>query len=129
MHYLYTTQPFRADGFLALTQLLSKLSTIKNIQNKDARVSFLKEQHEKRLEKYESAEKPSNVITVQCLTACIQDRLPDSSSIIINESTTNLKFVNDNLLRSVPGSLYSSPAASLGWSGGCAIAAKLYSPS
>jgi acetolactate synthase I/II/III large subunit len=128
MHYLYTNQAFRADGYLALTQLLSKLSTVKTIHNKDERISALKEQHEKRLENYTTAEKPSEVITVPYLAACIRDRLPDTSSIIVNESVTNIKFVNDHLLRSTPGSLYSSPAASLGWSGGCAIAAKLAHP-
>jgi len=128
MHYLYTDQSFRADGNLALTQILSKLGGIKEIRNKEERIRALKDQHEKRLEGYKMAEKMGDVITVQYLSACVRDRLSDKSSIIINEATTNLKFVTDHLLRDEPGSLYSSPAASLGWSGGAAIAAKLAHP-
>jgi acetolactate synthase-1/2/3 large subunit len=123
MHYLYTNQSFRADGYVALKQILSKVrgSGSGNIQS-------LKAQHEKRLSNYKTAENVQDVITVPYLTACIRDRLEDKSSVIINEATTNVKFVNDHLLRDEPGSLYSSPAASLGWSGGAAIAAKLAHP-
>jgi acetolactate synthase I/II/III large subunit len=128
MHYLYTDQSFRADGNLALTQLLAKIIRFKQIRNKEPRIQALKEQHEKRLQGYKEAEKPADVITVQYLSACIRDRLDDKSSIIINEATTNLKIVNDHLLRDEPGSFYSSPAAALGWSGGAAIAAKLAHP-
>jgi acetolactate synthase-1/2/3 large subunit len=128
MHYLYSNQSFRADGHLALTQILSKVGN-KKIRNKEDRVKALKIQHDKRLENYKEAEKIDNdVITVQYLTSCIRDRLDDKSSIIINEAITNVKFVTDHLLRDEPGSLYSSPAASLGWSGGAAIAAKLAHP-
>ena len=128
MHYLYSNQSFRADGNLALTQLLAQLKNVDKIRNREERVKVLEAQHNKRLEGYKSAEKPGNVITVPYLTACVRDKLDQKTSIIINESITNVKFVNDHLLRSEPGSLYSSPAASLGWSGGAAIAAKLAHP-
>jgi acetolactate synthase I/II/III large subunit len=128
MHYLYTDQSFRADGNLALRQLLAKVTGIKQIPNREERIEALREQHKKRLAGYKGAEKMAEVITVQYLTACVRDRVSDKSSILINEATTNLKFVNDHLLRDQPGSLYSSPAASLGWSGGAAIAAKLAHP-
>jgi len=130
MHYLYTDQSFRADGNTALKQLLSKIKGFKTINNKEDRIKQLKVQHDKRLEGYKSAEQLSSdgIITVQYLTAQVRERLSDKESIIINEATTNLKFVSDHLLRDEPGSLYSSPAASLGWSGGAAIAAKLAHP-
>ena len=62
------------------------------------------------------------------LTACVRDTIPEDESIIVNETTTNIKFVIDHLQRTNPGSLYNSPAAALGWSGGAAIAAKLAHP-
>jgi acetolactate synthase-1/2/3 large subunit len=128
MHYLYTDQSFRADGNLALSQILEKADNIKEIRNREERIKALKEQHEKRLQGYKEAEKPADVITVQYLMACIRDKLSDKTSIIINEATTNVKFVSDHLLRDEPGSIFTSPAAALGWSGGAAIAAKLAHP-
>ena len=129
MHYLHTTQSFRADGHVALNQILSKLAKVKEIMNKEERVRALKIQHGKRIEKIKEAEKPAgDIITVQYLTACVREKLDDKSSIIINEATTNLPAVTTHLLRDAPGSLYASPAASLGWSGGAAIAAKLAHP-
>ena len=129
MHYLYTNQSFRADGHLALNQILSKVATVKDITNKEGRIRSLKAQLAKRLEKIKEAEKPTDdIITVPYLTACVRAKLDDKSSIIINEATTNLPLVTAHLLRDEPGSLYGSPAASLGWSGGAAIAAKLAHP-
>jgi acetolactate synthase I/II/III large subunit len=129
MHYLYTDGSFRADAYVALTQLLSKVRGLKHIHNRDSRITALKTQREATLKGYKIAEQPrSDVITVAYLSACVRERLTDTSSIILNEATTNLKVVNDRLLRDKPGSLYSNPAASLGWSGGAAIAAKLAHP-
>jgi acetolactate synthase I/II/III large subunit len=128
MYYLYPNQSFRADGYSALTQLLAEVKTRSPPQNKAERIKSLKVLHDERLALYTEAEKPADVITVQYLTACVRERLSDTSSIIINEATTNIKFVTDHLLRDEPGSLYASPAASLGWSGGAAIAAKLAHP-
>jgi acetolactate synthase-1/2/3 large subunit len=129
MHYLYPTQSFRADGNLALSQILAKLANVKEITNKEERIKGLKTQHEKRLERYKEAEKlTGDIITVPYLTACVREQLDEKSSIVINEATTNLGFVTAHLQRDEPGSLYGSPAASLGWSGGAAIAAKLAHP-
>ena len=55
MHYLYSTQSFPADGYLALTQLLAKDSVIEKVQNKDERIKYLNEQHQKRFENYKTA--------------------------------------------------------------------------
>jgi len=109
MHYLYTTQSFRADRYLALAQVLSKLWAIKEMQNKEERITSVKEQHKKGLEDCAFAGTTSDVITVPYLAARLRDRLPDASSIIINESSTNIKFVNDHLIRSTRKSLFFLP--------------------
>ena len=125
MHY-FGCSTFRVDSNVALSQMLKSPHQAVNLESK---IAALKSQHGKRLASLAEQEKPSAKVTCQYLGACLREAFEESSTIILNEGTTNLKLVNDHLNRTLPNSLYNNPAASLGWSGGAAIAAKLAYPS
>ena len=126
MHYLGVSASYRVDSHTALLQLTAALDDVKT--ETASKETALKRQHATRLSLQDKAEKMQDVITCEYLAACIRDIFEEASTVVINESTTNSKFFNDHLRKTKPGALYNIPSASLGWSGGAAIAAKLAFP-
>ena len=67
-------------------------------------------------------------ITPRYLTACVRELLADEDALVLTEAVTNFQVVAEHLRVNKPGSLIGSGGASLGWSGGGAVGAKLFSP-
>ncbi|KIW10081.1 hypothetical protein PV08_11041 [Exophiala spinifera] len=53
----------------------------------------------------------------------------DKDTLVLSEGISNYRPICDVLMRSVPGTYYTSGATSLGWHGGAAVGAKLAQPS
>ncbi|KAI7972963.1 hypothetical protein EIK77_001537 [Talaromyces pinophilus] len=73
---------------------------------------------------------PSNddVITPHYALSVLRSVL-DDSCIVLSEGISNFRPVADVLMRTEPGSYFTSGGTALGWHGGAAIGAKLASPS
>ena len=85
--------------------------------------------HEAQRAAWDALERPEDgVITPRYLTACVRDLLAGEDALVLTEAITNFQVVAEHLRVNKPGSLLGSGGASLGWSGGGAVGAKLVSP-
>ena len=85
--------------------------------------------HEAQRAAWDALERPQDgVITPQYLTACVRDLLAGEDALVLSETITNFQVVAEHLRANEPGSVLGSGGASLGWSGGGAVGAKLLSP-
>lgn len=84
--------------------------------------------HERRRAALLAREAPSgDAITPEHLTACVR-RIVDDRTIVLSEGISSYKTIGDHLMLTRPGSMLTSGASSLGWSGGAAIGVKLARP-
>ena len=85
--------------------------------------------HEAQRAAWDALERPQDgIITPQYLTACVRDLLAGEDALVLSETITNFQVVAEHLRANEPGSVLGSGGASLGWSGGGAVGAKLLSP-
>lgn len=127
--YLPTVASYGADSLTALRQLNEALERRKIDEAKvRARRAHWAERHAERAAKLAAAEAmPKGGITVPFLIGRLREQIgPDA--ICLNESVTNFPAVCNHLVRTRPGTFFTSGAGSLGWSGGAAVGAKLAAP-
>ncbi len=127
--YLPTVAAYTADSLTALRQLNAALEHRKIDEAKiRAKRAHWAEQHAARAARLQAAEAmPKGGITVPYLIARLREQIgPDA--ICLNESVTNFPAVCNHLIRTQPGTFFTSGAGSLGWSGGAAVGAKLAAP-
>lgn len=121
---------FKADVYEVLLQLNrcieSAALSIGKIEERKQRIAAL---HQRQREAWQQKEQqlPDQPITPEWLTACLRE-VVDEETLILNETITNAKVVNQHLPRRKPGTFFGSGGTSLGWNGGAAIGAKLASP-
>ena len=122
---------FRADSFVALKQLNEYLDLHgtepdqDEIDQRRKRIAQIHTTLRKRwLDKEESH---PDQLTAESLTATIRDVIGEDS-IVINETVTYFEVVSRHLPRTKPGTIFTSGASSLGWSGGGALGMKLAHP-
>jgi len=129
MFYIPARQVLRADSGVALRQILAAVEQL-GVDTKAAqeRTAHYRAQHEERRAALAAKEKPADaVITVEYLMSRLREKLgPDA--VMLSESITNYSLVNDHMMRSQPGTLFTSGASSLGWHGGAAVGMKLAHP-
>jgi acetolactate synthase-1/2/3 large subunit len=126
--YLPTVASYGADSLTALKQLNAALEHRKV---DDARVRARRkhwaDRHAERAARLEAAEaEPKGAITVPHLVACLRRQARDA--IFLSEGVTNFPAISNHLMRTEPGSFFTSGAGSLGWNGGAALGAKLAAP-
>jgi len=127
--YLPTTAAYVADSLTALRQLNAALEhrKVDEAKVKERRAHWAKRSAERRA-KIEAAEAmPKGGITVPYLIGRLRAQI-GADAICLNESVTNFPAVCDHLVRTEPGTFFTSGAGSLGWSGGAAIGVKLAAP-
>jgi acetolactate synthase-1/2/3 large subunit len=127
--YLPTVASYGADSLTALKQLNAALEhrsvDMKAVQ---ARRAHWARHHAERAKRIESAEAmPQSAITVPYLVGCLRKQIA-ADAICLNEGITNYQPISDHLIRTEPGTFFTSGAGSLGWSGGAAIGMKLAAP-
>lgn len=76
----------------------------------------------------ESLPKEDKIITPHYALSRLRNLL-DDDSIILSEGISNYRPIADVLMRSAPGTYFTSGATALGWHGGAAIGVKLANPS
>jgi acetolactate synthase-1/2/3 large subunit len=127
--YLPARQAFRADAATALRQLLAGLAGAAPDHDRIvARRARLQARFAQRQAALAARERPDgNAITAPFLMAALRRRA-DADTVVLNEGITNYTAVNDHMMRTRPGTLFTSGAGSLGWNGGAAIGVKLARP-
>ncbi|MDF2682229.1 MAG: mdlC 3, partial [Brevibacillus sp.] len=121
---------FKAEVYEALMQINQYLAPlpidVDKIRDRAERMGAI---HDRQRESWEQKEKaPTDQrITPEWLTACLREII-DDETLVLNETITNAKAVNQHLPRQKPGTFFGSGGTSLGWNGGAAIGAKLASP-
>lgn len=126
-------QFFKADSVLVLRQLNAYLQGLrlsdKELSLRDERWARFTRLHEEMRQKWRDSErlKEGGEITPQWLTACLREYV-DEHAIVVNETTTNARFVMQHLPRVQPGTFMESGGSALGWNGGAALGAKLAHP-
>jgi acetolactate synthase-1/2/3 large subunit len=127
--YLPTVAAYTADSLTALRQLNDALEHRKVDERKvRAKRAHWAGRHAERAAKLKAAEAmPKGGITVPFLIGRLREQVgPDA--ICLNESVTNFPAVCNHLVRTRPGTFFTSGAGSLGWSGGAAVGVKLAAP-
>jgi len=127
--YIPAVASYQADSLTVLRQLNAALDGRKLKAAKvEARRVHWAALHAKRAAALEAAEaQPKGGITVPFLVAALRRQI-DDQTICLSEGITNYQPVGDHLMRTVPGTFFTSGAGSLGWSAGAAIGAKLAAP-
>ncbi|KAK5168696.1 uncharacterized protein LTR77_006005 [Saxophila tyrrhenica] len=93
-----------------------------------ARTSATKAIHDAYIDKIYSMEaQPSQGITPHFALSRLRAHLP-SDAILLSEAISNYRPVCDTLMRSEPGSYFTSGATALGWHGGAAVGAAMAHP-
>ena len=119
-----------ANSRVALEQITASVRKLDlDRQLVESRRAEVTAAHDAQRAAWESLEHPDGgVITPEYLTACVRDVLAGEDALILTEAVTNFQVVAEHMRLSEPGSLIGSGGASLGWSGGGAVGAKLASP-
>jgi acetolactate synthase-1/2/3 large subunit len=129
MFYIPAKQVLRADSDVALRQILAaaEQAGIDAAAVKE-RTAHYTARHAQRRATLEAKERqPTETITVEYLMARLRTHLgPDA--VMLSESITNYTAVSDHMMRTRPGTLFTSGASSLGWHGGAAVGMKLAHP-
>jgi acetolactate synthase-1/2/3 large subunit len=127
--YLPGVRSFRADATIALNQINNALGNVKIDERlvTDRRAHYLRgsSQHKQKLIELEHLDHRN--ITPEYLIARIREHI-GPRAIVLNEGITNYKAINDHILRTIPGTRFTSGGSSLGWHGGAAIGMKLAEP-
>jgi acetolactate synthase-1/2/3 large subunit len=127
--YLPTVASYGADSLTALKQLNAGLEhrsmDMKAVQARRAHWARHNAERAKRIESAEAL--PKGAITVPYLMGCLRKQIA-ADAICLNEGITNYQPISDHLIRTEPGTFFTSGAGSLGWSGGAAIGMKLAAP-
>jgi len=129
--YIDAMRSFRADAATALGQINGKLDGMK----------FSQAAVKTRARRYAAEHKTATAARRQRETIAARDggiapeflfaavrELIDDRTIVLSEGITNYGLIARHLETSRPGSLFTSGAGSLGWSGGAAIGMKLAAP-
>jgi acetolactate synthase-1/2/3 large subunit len=127
--YLPTVAAYTADSLTALRQLNEALERRKiDAAKVRAKRAHWAGRHAERAQRLQAAEAmPKGGITVPYLIGRLREQIgPDA--ICLNESVTNFPAVCNHLIRTRPGTFFTSGAGSLGWSGGAAVGTKLAAP-
>jgi acetolactate synthase I/II/III large subunit len=126
--YIKARRCYRADAATALAQLNARLDRIEIDARAAERRRHYAERHGERKAELDRLEASSGeVITPECLTACVR-RHVGLDAIALSEGITNHPAIWDHMAREKPGTMFTSGGSSLGWSGGAAIAMKLAAP-
>lgn len=72
-------------------------------------------------------EQPGEKLTPEYLVARLREAI-GADAIVISESVTNFHVVSQHMLRTLPGTMFSSGGGSLGYNGGAALGVKLAKP-
>ena len=126
--YLPTVASYGADSLTAIRQLNAALEhrALDEARLKARRAHWAK-RHADLAERREAAEvMPKGVITTPYLVACLRRQAKDA--IFLSEGVTNFSAISNHLIRTEPGTFFTSGAGSLGWNGGAAVGAKLAAP-
>ena len=127
--YLPTAAAYAADSLAALKQLNGALEHRRvdeaRVRARRAHWSARSADRAKRIEAAEAM--PKGGVTTPYLVACLRRQI-GADAICLNEGITNYPAISDHLIRTEPGTFFTSGAGSLGWSGGAAIGAKLAAP-
>jgi len=133
LFHIDTELSCQADSLTALQQLNDYLSSSNISNNKsliDQRTEKASKVHNEYIEQMTTmTEKPSSpdTITPHFALSRIHAHL-DDQCIILSEGISNYRPICDVLMRSIPGTYFTSGATALGWHGGGAIGAKLAQP-
>jgi acetolactate synthase-1/2/3 large subunit len=130
LHYLPAERLHKACSAVALSQINAALDRLPDdLHAVDLRRGHFLAVHVARgAELVRLEQKPeAGPITIEYLMAALRAQL-DDSAIVMNEGITNYHLIYNHLGMTRPGSMFTSGAGSLGWSGGAAIGAKLAAP-
>lgn len=119
----------KADCATALRQLNAVLDTQNIPASRVAeRCAYWAAHHNTLTARIRSAErKPAKGVAVGYVLAALRTFF-DEKTVVLNESVTNFSNVFEHLAMGRPGSIYTSGAGALGWSGGAALGMKLAAP-
>jgi acetolactate synthase I/II/III large subunit len=129
MFYIPAAQVFRADCSVALRQILAAADQlgVHTAAAIERRVHYSAQNAKRRAALAAKEQQPAQVITVEYLAARLREKL-GPGAVMLSEAITNYSAINDHMMRSQPGTLFTSGASSLGWHGGAAIGMKLAHP-
>ncbi|RAO67730.1 uncharacterized protein BHQ10_003742 [Talaromyces amestolkiae] len=134
LFHIDTELSCQANARTALEQLnefISGALTAEKNTTVSARTQKLSERHDEYIAQINKlAIVPTNdeVITPHYALSVLRSVL-DDSCIVLSEGISNFRPIADVLMRTQPGSYFTSGGTALGWHGGAAIGAKLASPS
>ena len=130
LHYLPAERLHKACSAVALGQINAALDAMSvDAAACEARRAHYTAVHAARAEELATLERKPETgpITIEYLCAALRAQL-DDKTLVVNESITNFHLVYNHLAMTRPGSMFTSGAGSLGWSGGASIGVKLASP-
>ncbi|MFN3973847.1 MAG: thiamine pyrophosphate-requiring protein [Dehalococcoidia bacterium] len=119
-----------AKALPALVEAVDASLTPSQRQRAQERLHSLGEAHlQKRQETRRIAQRLSTTypIAPEWLVSCI-DQVLSPEDLLLDETVTNAGYVAQGVMRTQPGTVFTSGGSSLGWALGAAIGAKLASP-
>jgi acetolactate synthase I/II/III large subunit len=129
LFYIPASGAWRADSNLALGQILAAAEQL-GVDTAAAteRRNHYQAMHASRRQMLTAKEaQPAEIITVEYFMARLRE-LAGADAVMLSEAITNFTLVSDHMMRSEPGTLFTSGASSLGWHGGAAVGMKLAQP-
>lgn len=133
LFHLDTALSCRASARTALEQLnafINQRTTTVFKAAVAARTATLQVRHNDyiaQIRKLESIPSNDDTITPHYALSVLRSLL-DDSAVVLSEGISNYRPITDVLMRTEPGSYFTSGATALGWHGGAAIGVKLASP-
>ena len=127
--YLPTVASYGADSLTALKQLNAALEhrRLDEAKIKAKRAHWTARSAARAKSLLAAEAQPKGAITVPYLIACLRRQM-GADAICLSEGVTNFSAISNHLIRTEPGSFFTSGAGSLGWNGGAAVGAKLAAP-
>jgi len=133
LFHIDTDLTCQADARIALQQLNNHLESIdtrdhqQSVQERAKRVSTIHDKYIDHIHSLEVKHASDDIIKPHYALSRLRAHL-DKDSIVMSEGISNFRPICDVLMRSVPGTYFTSNATGLGWHGGAAIGAKLAQP-
>ncbi|KAH8889270.1 thiamine diphosphate-binding protein [Thozetella sp. PMI_491] len=133
LFHLDTELSCQADVYTALKQLNAAVSSQTSgvdAQAVQARIKTISEKHDEYIAGIRAKEltPPAGAaITPHHVLSRLREHLPPDA-LVMSEGISNYRPICDVMMRSLPGTYFTSGATALGWNGGASIGAKLANP-
>ncbi|SHI12966.1 acetolactate synthase-1/2/3 large subunit [Sporobacter termitidis DSM 10068] len=128
--YIPSERFMKADSCTALRQINKKLSENPGLLQRELierRREKVSARHREMRAEWQEDALDGSVMSSAFVARCVREVVSEDT-VILNEAITDRPAVDRQLVRTKPGTLFSSGGSSLGWHGGAAVGMKLACP-